>query len=114
MPANSTSKSARRSLGDPAHPDLLDTGLAELDLFVIPGWLAGLAAGAVVLGWLYERAESSLLLVALFHGFLNMSSATVATEGIPAAVVSMLVILWAIALLRREASHPRSTDAPSG
>jgi membrane protease YdiL (CAAX protease family) len=65
----------------------LDTGMADLDLIVIPGWLTGLAAGSVVLGWLYERSESSLLVVALFHAVLNMASATTATEGTPAAVV---------------------------
>lgn len=86
----------------------LDTGLAELDLVVVPGWLVGLAAGAVVLGWLYEQAGSSLLVVALFHAFLNMASASLATEGIPAAVVSVSVIVWAIELLRREPRLPRS------
>lgn len=78
------------------------------ELLVVPGWLLGLAAGAVVLGWLYERARSSLLLVALFHTLLNMASATRGTEGIPAGVVSGMVILWAIAILRSErAVRPR-------
>jgi membrane protease YdiL (CAAX protease family) len=47
----------------------LDTGLRGLEPLVIPGWIVGLAAGAVVLGWLYDRARSSLLIVAIFHAF---------------------------------------------
>ena len=59
----------------------LDTGM-DLEPFIILGWLVGLAAGAAVLGWLYEQS-GSLLVVALFHGSLNMGSATLGTEGLP-------------------------------
>jgi membrane protease YdiL (CAAX protease family) len=61
----------------------LDTGMRNLQWFVIPGWIIGLMAGAVVLVWLYERACSSLLIVAMFHTLLNVASATLATEGLP-------------------------------
>jgi hypothetical protein len=47
----------------------------------IPGFFLGMAAGAVVLGWLYEHAHSILLVVAPFHATLNMASATSGTEG---------------------------------
>lgn len=80
----------------------IDTGLRNLDWFIIPGWIIGLMAGSVVLGWLYERARSSLLIVALFHTFLNVASATPATEGLPAAITSSVVIVWAVLILRRE------------
>lgn len=66
-----------------------------------PAGFVGLAAGAVVLGWLYERSGSSLLIVTVFHAMLNMASATSGTEGIPAAVVTTVVIVWAVVLLRR-------------
>lgn len=79
----------------------LDTGLRDLDLLVVPGWFVGLLAGAVVLGWLYERASSSLLVVAIFHTALNMASATLATEGLPVVVASFTVIVWAVVILRR-------------
>lgn len=82
----------------------LDTGMGDLDWFVIPGWLIGLMAGAVVLGWLYEHARSSLLIVAMFHTALNMASATLATEGLPAAITSATVIVWSILILRGEHS----------
>jgi hypothetical protein len=77
---------------------------------VIPGWIIGLMAGSVVLGWLYEQAGSSLLIVALFHTFLNMAIATSATEGLPAAITTATVIVWSIFILRRE----HRPGAPSG
>jgi membrane protease YdiL (CAAX protease family) len=82
----------------------LDTGMRELDWFIIPGWIIGLFAGSVVLGWLYEQAGSSLLIVAIFHTVLNMASATLATEGLPAAITSATVIFWSIFILRRKQS----------
>jgi membrane protease YdiL (CAAX protease family) len=89
----------------------IDSGLRGFDPLLIPGWLVGLAAGAVVLGWLYERACSSLLIVALFHALLNMASATPATEGFPSIVVTFVVIVWAVRILRAEAvRHPAEAE----
>lgn len=90
----------------------LDTGMRDLDWFVIPGWVIGLMAGAVVLGWLYEHARSSLLIVAIFHTALNMASATLATEGLPAAIASATVIVWSILILRGE--HPKGDPSGTG
>lgn len=83
----------------------IDSGLRGFEPLLIPGWLIGLTAGAVVLGWLYERAGSSLLIVALFHALLNMASATPATEGFPSIVVTLVVIVWAVRILRAEAAR---------
>jgi membrane protease YdiL (CAAX protease family) len=77
----------------------LDTGLRGFPPAQLPGLFVGMAAGAVVLGWLYERARSSILIVALFHALLNMASATRGTEGFVAAAVSTVVIVWAVAIL---------------
>ncbi len=78
----------------------IDTGLRGFEVAVIPGWLVGLVAGAVVLGWLYEQSGSSLLIVALFHASLNMASATTGTEGVPAIGVSIMIIAASIVILR--------------
>ena len=92
----------------------IDSGLRGFDPLLIPGWIIGLAAGAVVLGWLYEQARSSLLIVALFHALLNMASATPATEGFPAIVVTFAVIVWAVRILHGEAArHPKEVE-PGG
>ena len=76
----------------------IDSGLASLPLYLVPGWLVGLASGAVVLGWLYERS-GSLLVVALAHTAVDMASGTRGTEGLAAAVVSVAVIAAAMAVL---------------
>jgi hypothetical protein len=58
----------------------------------------GLTWGAVVLGRLYERS-GSLLVVALAHTAVNMASGTRGGEGIVAAVVSAGVIVAAMGVL---------------
>jgi uncharacterized protein len=87
------------------------TGMGELHPAVIPGWLVGLAAGAVVLGWLYERTGGSLLIVALFHASINVASATEATAGIPAAISSIGVMAVAFVLLRRADVEPQPASS---
>lgn len=89
----------------------LDTGLRSFPLLLLPGFLVGMAAGAVVLGWLYEQAHSSILIVALFHACLNMASATRGTEGLVAAVVSIVVIGWAVVILRAQGRHAAAQPA---
>lgn len=86
----------------------IDAGIS-LEWFVIPGWVLGLMAGTVVLGWLYEQSRSSLLVVAIFHTVLNLAGATAATEGTPAAVTTGVVIVWAVMILRRETARVAST-----
>jgi uncharacterized protein len=90
----------------------IDTGMREFERWLIPGWIVGLAAGAVVLGWLYERSGSSLLIVAVFHTMLNMASATPAGEGVPRVAVSMVVIAWAVLILRNEYASTHPTVSP--
>ena len=79
----------------------LDTGMRGFAPFMIPGFLVGMAAGAVVLGWMYDHARSSLFLVAVWHAVLNMASATKGTEAV-AAAASVAVIAWAVLVLRAE------------
>lgn len=89
----------------------LDTGLRGFAPLMVPGWLVGLAAGTVVMGWLYERS-GSLFVVALFHASLNMASATEGTRTV-AAVPAALVMVWAIVLLRRGTTPATSGSTPS-
>jgi membrane protease YdiL (CAAX protease family) len=79
----------------------IDSGMRGFSPVLIPGFLVGLGAGAVVLGWLYERTGASLPVVVVFHTLLNMGSATDGTET-AAPFVTLVVIFWAIAILRRE------------
>lgn len=67
------------------------------------GWLLGLFAGAVVLGWLYVRSSSSILLVALWHTAYNFTAATEGTSGTIAAASSTVVMLAAVVIVVLEA-----------
>jgi membrane protease YdiL (CAAX protease family) len=62
------------------------------------GFLIGLACGAVVLGWLFNRT-GSVLAVAVWHAAYNLTSATTAAHGLPAAVSTTVVIVAAIGLI---------------
>jgi len=66
------------------------------------GFTIGIASGALVLGWLYERSGRSLLAVALWHATYNLFSGTAAARGAVAAVETTAVILLAVALIGAE------------
>lgn len=80
---------------------LLDTGLGTMPLAMIPVWLIGLTAGAVVLAWLVNHT-GSVLAAALWHGTYNWASATDAAEPAVGALVTAGVILSALVLVRRD------------
>jgi hypothetical protein len=52
---------------------------------------------------MYEQARYSVLVVALWHTVLNMGSATRAADGFVAVTVSVVVVAWAVVMLRGRA-----------
>lgn len=66
-----------------------------------PGWAIGLFAGAVLLTWLYNSAKNSVLMVAIWHGCFNFMTASTADIGLPQAVLSTIVMVWAVAVIVR-------------
>jgi len=63
------------------------------------GMFFGLACGAVILAWLYNRSGGSILLVAMWHGLYNLAAGTQAASGMLAAVVSTLIMIQALLLI---------------
>jgi len=81
------------------------------------GWLLGLICGAVLLTWLFNSTGGSILIVAIWHGCFNFISASNAGNGILAAVVSSLVMIWAVVLFfwfkpRNLSTRPKVVLAP--
>jgi membrane protease YdiL (CAAX protease family) len=69
---------------------------------ILPGFLTGLLAGAIVFTWLYNSTGGSILIVAVWHGAFNFVTACTACKtGASAAVVSALVMLWAVLVVIR-------------
>ncbi|MFC4909714.1 CPBP family intramembrane glutamic endopeptidase [Actinomadura gamaensis] len=64
----------------------------------LTGFLVGMFAGAVVLGWIVERT-GSVLAVACWHASYNLGSATVAARGSVAAAVTTVVMVQAAIVL---------------
>jgi CAAX protease family protein len=62
------------------------------------GFFLGMVCGAIVLGWLYNRT-GSVLAVAVWHATYNLTSATDAAHGLPAAISTTVVIVAAVGLV---------------
>jgi membrane protease YdiL (CAAX protease family) len=69
-------------------------GLAMLPLFAVT-----VLAGTIVLTWLYNTANGSVLMLAVWHGVFDFLSASKASEGLIAAVMSTIIMLLAVALV---------------
>jgi membrane protease YdiL (CAAX protease family) len=70
------------------------------EVSVLPGFLTGLLAGAIVFTWLYNSTSGSVLMVALWHGTFNFTTACVTCKtSVSAAVISALVMVWAVVIV---------------
>ena len=63
------------------------------------GWALGLLCGSILFAWLFNSANGSVLIVAIWHGCFNFITASDAGNGVLAAVVSTAVMIWAIVLI---------------
>jgi uncharacterized protein len=77
----------------------------------VVGWLGGLAAGSLVLTWLYVGGRHSVLLVAVWHTVFNFGSGTARMSGAPAAVSSTAVMALAVLILVAEVRARRAVTA---
>lgn len=75
------------------------------------GWLVGLAAASVVLTWMYDGTGRSILFVAVWHTVFNFTSATEATNGLPAAISSTLVMALAVGVVVHERREVRDAGS---
>jgi membrane protease YdiL (CAAX protease family) len=73
-------------------------GLKGMGLVAIPGWLFFFLTGSVLLAWLYNSTGGSILIVAIFHGTLDI---TITSPSGPqlANVMGALVTICGLAVL---------------
>lgn len=81
---------------------------------MVPGFVIGLGAGALVLTAIFNHTGGSVLAAAVWHATYNVASASDGTDGVIAAVVTACVITWGIRLLVRErAGRDALGDVPA-
>jgi membrane protease YdiL (CAAX protease family) len=76
----------------------------DFPIAMLPVFLLGMAAGAVVLTWLYNHTRS-ILACAVWHGLYNLAGASAAASagsGVISAAVWTFVVLGAVVLLGLE------------
>ena len=86
----------------------LNTNMSSLIGPQLIGWAFGLLCGAFVLAHVYMLCEHSILCVAIWHTAFNMMVATEAGHGLPAAVISTMVMVWGIVVAFRWWRTPQS------
>ena len=76
----------------------LDT-YVNLGLAVFPMFALGVLAGAIVLTWLYNTTNGSVLMVAIWHSVFDFISASKASDGYIAALMSAVIMIWAVVIV---------------
>lgn len=69
------------------------------DPAILIGWLIGQFAGAILFTWLFNSSGGSILIVAIWHGCFNFIASSDAGNGLLAAVVSTIVMIWAVVVI---------------
>jgi membrane protease YdiL (CAAX protease family) len=83
----------------------------QMGIAMFPALTLGIVSGSIVLTWIYRESGGSLLIVAVWHGCFNLVSGTAVASGIPAAIVSAAVMVWAVLILIAEVRRGRREKA---
>jgi membrane protease YdiL (CAAX protease family) len=75
-------------------------GFDTMGLVGVPGWFISILVGSVLLAWLYNSTGGSVLIVAIFHGTLDITISSPAGPQL-ANVMGALVTIWGLVVLYR-------------
>jgi len=81
----------------------------NMEWFLVPGMLVGLLFGGVLLTWLYNSTEGSIIMVAIWHALFDLLSASKGSGERVAPVMTAGVIFLAIRILRVHGPEHLST-----
>lgn len=70
-----------------------------ISIYVLPMFFIGLLSGSILLTWLYNSSKGLTLTAILWHGMFNFVTASKISDGIPAAIISTAVIVWAVLIV---------------
>jgi membrane protease YdiL (CAAX protease family) len=73
-------------------------GFKDMGLAAVPGWFFFMVTGSVLLAWLYNSTGGSILIVAVFHGTLDVTINSPAGPEL-ANVMGALVTVWGLVVL---------------
>ena len=71
----------------------------NLDPAIVPFFFVGVLLGSILLTWIYNGTGGSIFAVSMWHAFWDLVSASRGSEGTPAALMTMVITLWAIAIV---------------
>jgi membrane protease YdiL (CAAX protease family) len=73
-------------------------GLRSMGLVGVQDWFISMLIGSVLLAWLYNSTGGSILIVAIFHGTLEITITNPAGQQLP-NVMGALVTIWGYLVL---------------
>jgi hypothetical protein len=76
-------------------------GLGSMSVFMIPGWLVSIALSSYLITWLFHRSGNSILVVAVFHGVVDLVSITPASTVLALITLNAGLIAVAIVVITR-------------
>lgn len=65
----------------------------------IPGLFIGVVLGSILLTWIYNGTAGSIFAVAMWHALFDLFSASRAAGPTAQSIMTVLIILWAIAIV---------------
>ena len=71
----------------------------QLGVQMIPAFFIGVLLGSIMLTWMYNGTGGSIFAVAMWHAVFDLFSASKAAEGTPQAVMTTLIVVWAIVIV---------------
>lgn len=78
---------------------IYNEGMTQMGVGGMIGWVFSLFTGAIILGWLTDKAKGSILPAVFFHGILDVVFVSKAVYGVYDSYIGALVMVTSLILL---------------